>query len=376
MLNFSGSLYQLIAEHTGDSKVAAALMNSFRITNEFGDYLAMRAGQITYLPAGRKHLQNDDGTWRQDNRQEGRPAKIIRRFIVAEYADTWLTDKDFEVFANLIKSQDISNIGEFALVEGEDIRRWYDGHRYARNSGSLYTSCMRYENCQPYFDLYVNNPDVCKMLILHKHNILYGRALVWTLADGSTYMDRIYGSDMVVEGFKEYARERGWMHRYYNAYHHETMIVRNGKVEQFIMTLNLKNYQYRYYPYMDTLKFIHPYKGTISNRQTNGTHTIANQHGEAQPPINWNRINNPQPVPRNDIGEAAPGVIRNYIENLAPVGQFRYQRDFEDGGTVYRVYNQYDELVYQIAENEIVNAQQAQHDLRVNNLREAVANNG
>lgn len=290
MLNMSTSLRDLLYEHSADSKVANTLINDYRTTTEFGDYLAMRGGQITYLPKGRKHELNEDGSWKRENRQEGRPAKIVRRFIRSDFSDVWLTDKDFEIFANLIKSQDISAIGDFKMVSGEDIRYWYDGNRYARNTGSLYNSCMRYEQCQPYFDIYVHNPEVCRMLVLVNKGALYGRALVWSLGDNKFYMDRIYGNDMVIEGFKDYAREQGWIHRYYNTYNHERQLVVDGKVVDKQITLQLQQYRFNSYPYMDTMKYFDPVKGTISNVHRSNSYVIANGHGEVQPRINWREV--------------------------------------------------------------------------------------
>jgi hypothetical protein len=313
MLEFSNSLYNLLNEHKEESKVADALLHQYRATTQFGNYLAISRGQITYLPAGRKHIRNEDGTWAPDNRQEGRPAKIIRRFISDHYSEVWLIDKDFEIFANIVKSKDLASMGTIKLVSGEDIRYWYDGEKYGRNTASLYTSCMRYDHCRPFFNIYVENPEICNMLILVDKNVLQGRALVWKLPDGTTFMDRIYGNDMVIEGFRDYARDQGWAYRAYNSYQHERSLVIDGKIVNKNITLKIKGIRQRYYPYMDTFKYLNPRAETISNVHANGTHTIANQHGEVNPAIDWNYILNPQPV-RN-----VNRLLNPYLDNLEPI---------------------------------------------------------
>lgn len=155
-------------------------------------------------------------------------------------------DSDIEKFVNLYKSTfsfDKSAETRMELVSGEDIRKWYLEDNYAKGGGSLNNSCMRYQNCQRYFDLYAKNTDVCQLLILKSEDPekISGRALVWKLSgkhDGQYYMDRIYTSnDSDVHIFEEYAAKKGWFKmrdRWENR------------------TVQLGKYEYKTYPYMDS----------------------------------------------------------------------------------------------------------------------------
>lgn len=190
-----------------------------------------------------------------------------------------VSDKDVEQFVNKWKSFiDFSNnkYSNFKLVKGEDIRYWYYEEKYEGYGGSLNGSCMKHKNCQPFFDLYVENPDVCQLLILKSHNedTILGRALVWKLRDGDTFMDRIYTSnDSDVELFKKYAQEKGWMYKSCQDFNEYTSIVLpNGGVKHLTLNVDLKNSYFDSYPYMDTLKFLNYNKNTLTNN-THGHYT-------------------------------------------------------------------------------------------------------
>lgn len=85
-----------------------------------------------------------------------------------------------EKFVNAYSAKVLFNqniFDSFEVVSEEDIRYWYLEDNYAYKTGQLGQSCMRYEECQPYMDLYVENPEVCSLLILKFDNKLLGRAI-------------------------------------------------------------------------------------------------------------------------------------------------------------------------------------------------------
>ena len=58
-----------------------------------------------------------------------------------------------------------------------------------------YFHCLIRIRCQKYLDIYVMNPEVCRLLILkdeENEDKIRARALVWKLDDDSFFMDRIY----------------------------------------------------------------------------------------------------------------------------------------------------------------------------------------
>lgn len=172
---------------------------------------------ITYLPIDRyKRLEKDDDPFKSKLRQ---PMKIGKFFRVL---DENLKDKDVEIFINSFKSNyDMLIKGltdTLQLVAGEDVRFWYNGKNYVQGGGTLNSSCMRGENKGPEMQMFVDNPDVCQLLILRdpKSLKLLGRALIWRLEEpkDKTFMDYVYTRyDKDRDLFIMYAKTRGWITR-------------------------------------------------------------------------------------------------------------------------------------------------------------------
>jgi len=171
------------------------------------------------------------------------------RHVFNDVRKTPIRDKDLEEFVNDYKStyDKMLNVSKtFEIVKGEDIRYWYLVDNYDEIRGQLGSSCMRYEKCQPYFDIYVQNPDVCSLLILKNGDKLIGRALLWVLTDGKKFMDRIYTiDDSDKKLFESYGDENGFL--------------RDGRHE-----VKVKEGRYDYYPYMDNFTNYDYEKGILS----------------------------------------------------------------------------------------------------------------
>jgi hypothetical protein len=127
------------------------------------------------------------------------------------------------------------------FVKGDWIKHWYYEDNYHNNSGSLGGSCMRYNSCQRYFDLYTTNENVQLFVVKDKESEkLVSRCLIW---DGK-YFDRIYAIDTKLEEkVKAYLLTIGLT----DAYQSEetiTIDIENGTnhIDRF--------------PYCDTFKFI------------------------------------------------------------------------------------------------------------------------
>jgi hypothetical protein len=177
------------------------------------------------------------------------------------------SDREIEEFVNKYKSafdkmNDIYK--DFELVDGEKIAFWYNKENYDRISGQLGNSCMS-DVSPSYFDLYVENPRVCKLLILKtpSGDKIKGRALVWTL-DGSSkiedkiiFMDRVYTiNDSDIDLFRDYAKSKKWYVKYNNnsTYSSESISPSGEKVNLGVIYVNLEKGDYDKYPYLDTLK--------------------------------------------------------------------------------------------------------------------------
>jgi hypothetical protein len=193
--------------------------------------------------------------------------KFAKKLLGNKYKDSEIED-----FVNKFKAKQ-SNSYEFRLVDGEEIVTWYDSKNYKSQDGQLGSSCMKNSDSK-IFEMYVKNPEVCKMLILLEDDELIGRALVWKIdeingdvLDKPTYfMDRQYTiEDSYVHKFREYAKEKGWMYKTYNKHDHLKNVTLNGSDSKIDMKVKLKKLNYDKYPYLDTFRLYDPKLHTLYN---------------------------------------------------------------------------------------------------------------
>jgi hypothetical protein len=201
--------------------------------------------------------------------QESKIGRLSKRIL--DKVDKKYSAQDVEAFVNKFKSMvelQRNRNKLFELVNGNDIAYWYLGDRYIIGNGSLQGSCMRYEECQEYFGIYTQNKDKVSLLILKDYeneDKIAGRAIVWKLDDGNTFMDRIYYTkEEEVELFKNYARENGWLYKSkQNMQPNEDIEIKEGSYyeKQLKITLDI---DFDYFPYMDTMRYLF-YQGFLSN---------------------------------------------------------------------------------------------------------------
>ena len=191
---------------------------------------------------------------------EVKVGRLARRILDA--IGVKVHDKEIEEFVNQFKTE-IAKKGDvfrdFELVSGKAIIHWYDGSNYVNEGGTISGSCMRYSRCSEYFGIYVENPEVCQLLILKDSanpEKIRGRALVWKLTDGSTFMDRAYFSKEAEQSlFVEYAIKHGWKYKKRQSNSSNETVMMNGEEVDPHLDVSLKLTGYNKYPYLDTLKF-------------------------------------------------------------------------------------------------------------------------
>jgi hypothetical protein len=183
-----------------------------------------------------------------------------------------------EKFINLFKSLKEKSGERFEIVEGDDIAYWYYHKNYAEDGGrygtDLYNSCMK-KSDKNIFQIYIDNPEVCKMLILlNEMDELIGRAIIWKLSyfdselsDGSEvyFMDRQYtieNSDVLK--FREYAKSNNWAYKTFNNYRQLKNVTYKGEEISANMSVEVKK-TYNKYPYMDTFRRFDPETYTLFN---------------------------------------------------------------------------------------------------------------
>jgi hypothetical protein len=185
------------------------------------------------------------------------------------------TASQIEEFTNKFKSE-VNNIKSINIqvVSGEDIRKWYNEKNYLiQNIGDLGRSCMRYDKCKEYLDIYVDNPDTCKLAIITRNNKLIARAILWKVSNIKLklklkpkvkfdyILDRVYSINSYDNyTLKDYAIKNNWAIRIT-----ERMFEYNNEEYYGSLEVKVKPKEYEKYPYMDTFSRFNSRKGTLYN---------------------------------------------------------------------------------------------------------------
>lgn len=227
--------------------------DSLIITSAEINYLTFRNdGTISYLPAGKELKYNDDGQWARDGRQNGKPAKVIRKLFSAR-AQKMFKDADFECFTNAYKANFNEDGYTFELLPNNQIPSVYEMDR-GIGEGSLNNSCMNgdYE----YLDIYKNCDKLQILILKNKAGLLCGRALIWTISADITLMDRVYVTqDFMYDKFLSYANGKYWRKRDYKSYDNKTTFI-NLLGEEINRTFTIyTETDFDYYPYIDTFQY-------------------------------------------------------------------------------------------------------------------------
>lgn len=237
----------------------------FNINNFFGDIdyvdVSSSPDTVTYIPGDRiARLDRNDDVWNNKYRQEMRIGKFLQ--ILNPYTDKINLDRKINSYKSIYNGL-ILNKYKFSMVQGEDIRKWYDERNYYPGAGSLNRSCMR--KAMDKLDIYCENPDKVGLLImLDEDNKLMGRALVWHVDEPNVvFMDRaytVYQEDQ--QTFQNFAEEQGW--KYWSG------VLSNGLREKSYIFFN-KNYgKPDYNPFMDTFQaFVRDSESGKKNYLTN-----------------------------------------------------------------------------------------------------------
>ena len=230
-------------------------------------YTSIEDGTISQSDVN--HLYNS-APWKLKDkaRSDAKIAKLVNQIFPDKYSN-----KEVEEFTNLFKKIGETD-AEFTLVEGNEIKHWYNEKQYEFETGELGKSCMRYSRCAQYLDIYSENPEVCRLLILKSDDgqEIKGRVLIWKINEIEIenveyYMDRIYAIDDATKlMFEQYADKQGWLKRLTSRYG-DSRDFKLGEVEYLDVkaTVQLKYSDFDLYPYMDTFKRLQRSKHLLIN---------------------------------------------------------------------------------------------------------------
>jgi hypothetical protein len=191
----------------------------------------------------------------------------LSRYLFPNY-----NDKVREKFVTIFKFENRIGESNFKLLSGNDIGHSYQTYRYTGQFGienPLWKSCMTNRD---YFDMYIRNPEVCKILVLIEDEIdretgevkekIAGRALIWETNQGKL-MDRVYYCrEEDYYKFKDWAIKNKCMFKSENL-SGKTEITKDGKPQTLRLEVKLNGEieDYSPYPYLDTLSYGHDEDG-------------------------------------------------------------------------------------------------------------------
>jgi len=200
-------------------------------------------------------LYDEDSNIRNKSRNSTGVGRLVNQIFPGKF-----TSKEVEDFVYLFKNLNKPKTYEFKLAKGEDIKKYYLVDNYAfPDKGDLGNSCMRYQRCQEYLNIYTENPNQVQLLVyVDQDDKVLGRALMWTLPEDKLegynyFMDRIYSYDNSINIlFEEYSEKNNILRR--TGYTDNAKI--GDKIIHFDIGIKLDKSDFEYYPYMDTFKVL------------------------------------------------------------------------------------------------------------------------
>lgn len=232
---------------------------------EFVDEISTKEVSIFFAKSISKMLKKEEEDFWKKSRNPIKIGRLVRQVFPGKY-----TDGEIEKFVNDFKGSGEKEKEKFILVEGDDIEKYYWHENYKEMKGDLGRSCMARK--KKYFNMYTQNPEVCRLLVLLEDDKVIGRALVWKLESNNRYneieyfMDRQYTIEQSnVSKFVKYAKENGWAYKTYNNHHSYSNITFLNHEMNCNMVVKIKVKDYVNYPYMDTFRRFDPERGKLFN---------------------------------------------------------------------------------------------------------------
>jgi len=273
-VHISPKLMDILQKISHKSEIAKKLLKTKiskeDLVDEPVDYLTVSKedpSKISYAYPEKLDKIAPEDYWTFKGRVQAKPAAAMKKVLKD------LEEKELDLFTSLYKAATAIKEFDFQVISGDDIQKYYNGRSYKNVGGSLYNSCMKYDHCNEFFQIYTDNPEVCQMLImLDNDGYLMGRALLWNTVDVETgkeikAMDRIYcaNDEKNLHYFKEWADENGYIHRRNQKWADCMYFESYGKTIKHKLSIKLNKPESGKYPYVDTFKFLDEKNSIISN---------------------------------------------------------------------------------------------------------------
>lgn len=260
---------------------------SYSPINYAGDFQFNDPEVATFLPAGKPALIDATNKAVFDKfHQTQKIGKAVRYCL--DCLGICYTDHHVETITNYIKAANMPIEFKYSSVEGLAISDVYDLEA-AEGCGSLNSSCMRGHG-DYYYDLDASD-NVQVIYTTDPEGRLTSRALLWTSRQGTKLLDRIYGTDAMIEAYKKHALEAGYWHKEYQNYDsRRDWIDPDGDSRRtaFAVSINMDtSVSDERAPYMDTFCFYSVEQDLltndfdVANREGGEVYELRNTEGEA-----------------------------------------------------------------------------------------------
>lgn len=269
-INISEKLKQIISNFRNKSVVANLLLEDTvfedqLVTNPV-DYLSTSnsdSTKISYLTKERISKIDQSEIWSTSKRYHSKPGSIISKI----YKN--ISPREVENFSNLFRA--FSDKKEFTFeVVKSDIIKYYHQDSYTQCSGSLGNSCMKYDKCSKFLELYLDNNVVSMLVMKDSDGGLLGRSLLWQFEDNKV-MDRIYtiNDEDYQFYFMNWAEDNGYLYKKRQNWSNTLQFIKDGKEVECRLSIQLSDWNYSYYPYLDTFKWFDRSSGVLFNYKPN-----------------------------------------------------------------------------------------------------------
>lgn len=213
-------------------------------------------------PVKPRYIKNNtiSEVWDPNKRLKSKIGKLVQTLFPNKF-----TEKEIEYFTLAYQKQGLMECGMdnafYKIYSGNDIKYAYHEENYIENcKGELISSCMRYDSCQDYFNIYTENTRQVELLaIVDTNEKIRARCILWYPEgkESIKYHDRIYFHTTEDRTFMEiYLQNNGYK---------DVFNDKNWKEVTFTLDSGF-NSDWKY-PYMDSFKYIDT-NGVISTYES------------------------------------------------------------------------------------------------------------
>jgi hypothetical protein len=287
--NYFWEIIENLHSEIPDNEIVQALINH-EVQRDEIDYIELAPKDkellISYIPSNRLPKINKLGqnVWDTSYRQECKIGKALNKILIYP-----VNSESIKTFVERAQKTASANAYEVNIYPSTDIPKYYlESNCIESPNSELGKSCMRHKKCQKYFDIYTNNPNL-QIIVCLKNGLVAARALLWSHVsvmveememfqdvvnlkelpklEGLVVLDRIYSVNPVASHMlKSWAKDKCDLMLTKAKQPHAFTDVRNGNVyNPLILSQPLKNWRYKFYPYVDTFSIYNPKTGILTN---------------------------------------------------------------------------------------------------------------